>query len=544
MVTEIVPITKHESTTTEGKGYIIKAATKCVADGEERVVCKYCGQQFTRPISAHNYDKGTVEVAAKCTETGIIKKTCKDCGATTTEEIEALGHNLGEIIKLVPATCEKTGISEKVCSRCGYEEKTITKATGHESTGDDAIVWLDEDGKEVTSVPSEKQHTCYYTKANKYTCKNENCDEKDKIVYEIEKSVTGHIIDYTKQVKEGYATLKATPVSGETDVYEYIEGNYELENGKIKLTTTGTVDCSHAKVKTFTCATCGQPETVVIQPATKHTGVVTTYSATCQSVGYTLTSCTKCNKVIKEMNEDEEVLAHDFVIEKATCEKDAKIVCSMCGDKATATITVTEEGEYSCPEDGVNNKGFKAFFTALTDPQKATATKKATGHRIVGVVDGKGYCGNAWCDKEDRLVNITPFEKVPTTVQSTDLLDKNLTDLQTDVEISLDGKVTGTLKYVTEYNGFNPSNENEQKGNYLVLYFPEAKTGTVVTCELKGAGTNNPNKAVKVDPKDGLIILKIANVNQTVEVVSTAANGVKTVRTLTLTGLTLKNTAE
>ena len=52
---------------------------------------------------------------------------------------------------------------------------------------------------------------------------------------------------------------------------------------------------------------------------------------------------------------------------------------------------------------------------------------------------------------------------------SVDLLGKKASDLQEGVFI-VDGKVFGTLKYVTEYTGFS-GRADEQEGYYLVLHF-------------------------------------------------------------------------
>ena len=453
VVTETIPMIDHVSDTATGKGYIITPATKCSADGEERVTCKVCGQEFIRPISAHNYDNGVVAVAAKCTETGTMKYTCKDCGATKTEDIEALGHNLGTTIELVAPTCEKTGISEKVCSRCGYEEKTITKATGHSFEGTEAektIVWLDEDGKEVESVPAAKQHTCYYTKAEKYTCTNANCDselavpqqEGQHYVYKIVKKATGHIINTTKPVKEGYATLKLKKVDGEDNVYTYDEGNmYVTDEKGIVLTTTGTVDCSHEKIKVFTCSECNASQIVVLQGRTAHTGSVVTVPTTCTEKGYTLTSCTKCNKVIKEVNEKAKLLDHEYSFVPATCTEAAYIKCDIGGEKYTGYVGKVESDEVV--------KALK-----LNDAQKAELTNNTPlGHKIVANSDDntKGYCANEDKWIEGAAIAVDEKESAPAnTNQFTShggTVDSGLTDRMSKVNIVIkDNVVTITQK--------------------------------------------------------------------------------------------------
>lgn len=87
---------------------------------------------------------------------------------------------------------------------------------------------------------------------------------------------------------------------------------------------------------------------------------------------------------------------------------------------------------------------------------------------------------------------------------SVDLLGKKASDLQKGIFID-DGKVYGTLKYVTDYTGFS-GNPDEQQGYYLVLHY-----------ECDGADTIKVN-GVTVDPSDGLHILIIKKIGGKVKV--------------------------
>lgn len=79
---------------------------------------------------------------------------------------------------------------------------------------------------------------------------------------------------------------------------------------------------------------------------------------------------------------------------------------------------------------------------------------------------------------------------------SVDLLGKKASDLQEGVFI-VDGKVFGTLKYVTGYTGFS-GRADEQEGYYLALHF-----------ECEGADSIKVN-GVTLD-SDGIHILIIKN---------------------------------
>lgn len=79
-----------------------------------------------------------------------------------------------------------------------------------------------------------------------------------------------------------------------------------------------------------------------------------------------------------------------------------------------------------------------------------------------------------------------------------DLLGKVVGDLQSDMVVNGNGKVTGTSKYVTGYTGFS-SKKSEQKGNYVAFHISvgELVIGTNVTVKVNG---------VTMDP-DGLHVM-------------------------------------
>ena len=124
---------------------------------------------------------------------------------------------------------------------------------------------------------------------------------------------------------------------------------------------------------------------------------------------------------------------------------------------------------------------------------------------------------------------------VPSAETSLNLGEKTVQDLCENV--SLDGdNVTGALNHIENWKEFS-SKSDEQTGNYLPLYFEEAKgqaKGTV-KCEIKGTGVKL-KKPVAVDEKDGLIVFQVHNKDNTIEITSEG----KETRTLNLTGLELK----
>lgn len=120
---------------------------------------------------------------------------------------------------------------------------------------------------------------------------------------------------------------------------------------------------------------------------------------------------------------------------------------------------------------------------------------------------------------------------------SEDLLGKDVTDLQEDIEIDPDeGTIEGTLKHVTGYTGFSGT-AAEQSGNYLALHCEALPEADSITVELIGGTVGHP---VTLDA-DGLIVLRITD-NETQKIRVTAwKDGASVVQTYDLSGLTLED---
>lgn len=117
--------------------------------------------------------------------------------------------------------------------------------------------------------------------------------------------------------------------------------------------------------------------------------------------------------------------------------------------------------------------------------------------------------------------------------ESADLLGKAASDLQSGIEIG-NGKITGTLKYVTGYTGFS-GDVSEQSGNYLAVdcSVPN-ETGVTITCELVG-GTHGP---VTLDD-DGILVARITSTSQKLKVTAKKSGEADYTQTYALTDLTL-----
>lgn len=122
---------------------------------------------------------------------------------------------------------------------------------------------------------------------------------------------------------------------------------------------------------------------------------------------------------------------------------------------------------------------------------------------------------------------MTSLTVSPITDATVDLFGKDCDDLQTGIEVGTNG-ITGTLKYVEGYTGFDASNPELQSGNYIALKC-ESDEGATITVKV-----TNP---VTLDP-DGMVVLRIADkASQTITVVATK-DGKSTTKVYSLTGLT------
>ena len=117
---------------------------------------------------------------------------------------------------------------------------------------------------------------------------------------------------------------------------------------------------------------------------------------------------------------------------------------------------------------------------------------------VKGCVGKELYSFTVFTEDEEVL----PPEHITLSVPSGDLLGKNDTDLCEGLTISETGKVTGTLKYVTDYTGFSSLPE-EQNGYYFPfkVTVPADQSGAKATMQVSG------KEPVNLDLSDGIGIV-------------------------------------
>ena len=116
----------------------------------------------------------------------------------------------------------------------------------------------------------------------------------------------------------------------------------------------------------------------------------------------------------------------------------------------------------------------------------------------------------------------------------TDLLGKTVGDLQSGVIVDNYNKtISGTLAYVDDYTGFS-GDPREQQGNYLAVHFATEADNATISIRLIGG----LDRVVTLDP-DGLLVTRVSNTNQKIQVTVTVDGADPQIETYTLRGLNL-----
>lgn len=105
-----------------------------------------------------------------------------------------------------------------------------------------------------------------------------------------------------------------------------------------------------------------------------------------------------------------------------------------------------------------------------------------------------------------------------------------MSELQSSVAIDSYGVIHGTLHHVTDFTEFNPSDQEEQKGNFCALHFEG--DGSPITCRTsEGKG----KREVTLD-EDGILVFKVDSPSETLTVESGGESTVYKCSGLTLEG--------
>ena len=118
---------------------------------------------------------------------------------------------------------------------------------------------------------------------------------------------------------------------------------------------------------------------------------------------------------------------------------------------------------------------------------------------VKGCISKELYTFTVFTEDEE----VAPPEHITLSVPTGNLLGKDASDLQEGLAISETGKVTGTLKYVTDYTGFNGAQVEEQNGYYFPfkVEVPLDKGDAKATMQITG------KEPVNLDLEDGTAVV-------------------------------------
>jgi hypothetical protein len=188
----------------------------------------------------HDYGEWAVTIEPTCTENGTQTRVCsRDESHTESGEVDALGHDYGDWTVTVEPTCTEKGTQTRVCSRdANHTESGEVDALGH-----DYGEW------EQTVAPS-----CTAYGENTRTCSRDS----------------SHI---ETQSVDMIAHTPGDPI------------------------TTIEPDCITPGGTETVCTVCGTSITTAEVPALGHDYSDEKVAATCQTPGYTISTCERCKDV-------------------------------------------------------------------------------------------------------------------------------------------------------------------------------------------------------------------------------------------------------
>ena len=122
--------------------YCLEKETQAIPPTDEHVrndtvacnwgqTCKVCNTVLRQP-GPHEYGEPTVITPVTCKTNGEQKQVCKYCGDTVYKKLLATGHRYGDFVTVKEATCSEPGLRERHCEKCDdkISETVVASHTG------------------------------------------------------------------------------------------------------------------------------------------------------------------------------------------------------------------------------------------------------------------------------------------------------------------------------------------------------------------------------------------------------------------------------
>ena len=289
--------------------------------------CSRCDYTTRKELPALNHDlRQSVITAPTCTETGWAYVKCSRCDYYDTPVLPALKHDLRQRVITAP-TCTGEGWAHVACSRCDYFTSLVLSALNHD---------LEQHAAQAPTC-TEKGWNAYETCSR---CDHTTYTELPALNHDLEqraaKAPTCTAIGwdaYEACSRCDYTTRKELPAL-----------NHDLKQYAAKAPT-----CTEKGWNAYeTCSRCDYT-TYAEQPALNHDYQAVTVEPTCETDGYTIFTCSRCNDSYTADPTDQ--LGHQFGAwspngtgsQSASCLRDG---CAHTGSTDCRKFTFrTAEGE-------------------------------------------------------------------------------------------------------------------------------------------------------------------------------------------------------
>ncbi|MBR0413953.1 MAG: leucine-rich repeat protein [Clostridia bacterium] len=362
---------------------VTKQAT-CKEEGEITYTCA-CGDSYTKVIPLKNHTPAAAvkenEKAATCTEAGTYDEViyCTVCGeeiSRQSKSVKKLGHNY--ISEATPPTCTEKGFYTLTCLRCGDVRRgDDIPATGHTRGAQvkenvvepkcgyagsyDLVVYCTVCEQEIsrlhkTTAPTGHNYeetvieaTCQTPGYSRFTCVN--CGDTytanfvpklahtpGEAVIENEKAATCTEAGSYDEVV--YCTVCGTRVSKHTVTSAPLGHDYE--------TTVVEPTCTHYGYTIYTCTRCEKMYMDYFVAPIGHTSAAAIKenekAATCTEAGSydEVTYCTVCKAEVSRTAKSVPALGHAYeeTVIAPTCQTPgySRFTCQRCGDSYTGKI--------------------------------------------------------------------------------------------------------------------------------------------------------------------------------------------------------------
>lgn len=391
----------------------VQNASTCTQDGTMLYTCKDCGETKTEPIKgSHNYVKNVVEPT--CTVDGMTIYTCSNCNHTYNENVVKAEHVY--VITNIDATCTTPGETRKECSRCG-DTQIETVLSHHDYVKTSTVATCTQDGIDT------------------FTCSK--CNDSYRV---IAVRSTGH-------VTEGCTWVVSSEPSDDES-------------------------CKFFHIETTQCKTCGESVSVS-EEYYKHTyNTSITVSATCQSQGTKVYTCTLCEDTYEEGFAD--VNAHNW--DEGTVDGNITTYACTNGEcaKTREVFSAKNETAATVPSDALQSAGEVELLGASVKLDKDVLEQ-------LGTQDVTISADTLNDDALDAILGLLS-EEDKAKLGSNKIYDFTLS--QNDSLVSeFNGYITLTIRY--------DLNEGEDPDNIAIWYInDEGKPDTyeATYCEINGLG--------------------------------------------------------